>query len=106
MSGKPYRGGKVHVLDDQCETCIFRPGNPMFLDPGRVKGMVDAAIASESAIICHSTLYSEGVDQAVCRGFFDKYTDRVRTLSMAVWANVIEYDPVPELSNNATRADS
>ena len=67
---KPYRDGFVHVLADRCETCIFRPGNRMDLQPGRVKGMVKQARKNESAIICHSTL---GGAEAVCRGFFDLY---------------------------------
>ena len=61
-----YREGKVHVMRVMCSTCIFRPGNLMHLQPGRVAGMVKEANAAESAIICHSTLSG---DQAVCRGF-------------------------------------
>lgn len=66
--GNTYRDGFVHVCDRMCDTCIFRPGNRMMLDDGRVDGMVDEANANGSAIICHSTLYG---DNAVCRGFFE-----------------------------------
>lgn len=65
-----YRDGRVHVCESECSTCIFRPGNLMRLRPGRVRQMVDQARADDSAIICHNTL---GDDNAVCRGFYDRY---------------------------------
>jgi hypothetical protein len=68
--GNAYRNGRIHVCESKCETCIFYPGNRFHLDPGRLKQMVDGAIANDSAIICHSTL--DG-DNAVCRGFFDRH---------------------------------
>lgn len=72
MSGRhnAFRGGKVHVCARECETCIFRPGNLMYLEPGRLRGMVDQAKRNDSAIICHKTL--DG-DNAVCRGFYDRF---------------------------------
>jgi hypothetical protein len=66
-----FRDGYVHVLDRQCDTCIFRPGNLMRLRKGRVKEMVEGATRNDSCIPCHSTLYSG--QEAVCRGFFDRY---------------------------------
>ena len=65
-----YRDGRVHVQAELCSSCIFRPGNLMQLRSGRVRGMVDEARASESAIVCHQTL--DG-DNSVCRGFFDRF---------------------------------
>lgn len=59
--------GTVRVCDDLCTTCIFHPGNRMRLDPGRVKGMLNDAIATEGHIVCHKTL---GTDEpAICAGF-------------------------------------
>jgi hypothetical protein len=63
--------GKVRVAASMCATCIFRPRNIMGLRAGRVKEMVEESTKNESAIICHSTLDLD--EQAVCRGFFDKY---------------------------------
>jgi hypothetical protein len=88
-----YRNGKVHVLAEQCETCIFRPGNLMRLEAGRVKGMVDDALREDSAIICHATLYRSDVDNAVCRGFFDAHS--TNPLRAAERLHLIEFDPVP-----------
>jgi hypothetical protein len=65
-----YRDGKVHVCARMCATCIFRPGNLMHLERGRVRQMVDDAKRDESCIPCHKTL--EG-DNACCRGFYDKH---------------------------------
>jgi len=67
---KVFRDGFVHVLDRQCDTCIFRRGNLMRLSKGRVKEMVRSATANDSCIPCHETL---GARAAVCRGFFDRY---------------------------------
>jgi hypothetical protein len=67
----PYREGTIHVQHEMCETCIFRPGNLMHLNRGRVAGMVRSAKAKESCIICHETLGDH--KQSVCRGFFDRH---------------------------------
>ena len=69
--------GKTRLLVRQCDTCIFRPGDPMHLTPGRLKQMVDDALAEGSYVICHATLpYGEHPDAkpAICRGFHDRYT--------------------------------
>jgi hypothetical protein len=71
--------GGVRVLAEMCATCIFRPGNLMQLQPGRVRGMVAATRPSRdhrrqptaSHIPCHDTIYREDVRPAICRGFFD-----------------------------------
>ncbi len=88
---KPYRDGKVHVCKDMCSTCIFRPGNLMMLQPGRVKQMIDDSIKGGSAIICHSTL--DG-DQAVCFGFYTVYKDDVQALKLADILKVTEFQDV------------
>jgi hypothetical protein len=51
-----YRDGRVHVQAQMCSTCIFRPGNLMDLNAGRVRSMVDEAREHDSAIVCHQTL--------------------------------------------------
>jgi hypothetical protein len=90
----PYRDGRVHVLDRLCRTCVFRPGNLMQLRPGRLRSMVAEAIAGESAITCHSTL---GTDRpAICRGYFNRYADRVWRLRLALGWGLVTYDPPPD----------
>lgn len=91
-----FRDGKVHVLADKCGTCIFRPGNLMHLQAGRVKEMVEESIAHQTAVVCHSTLPHTGNDQAVCRGFWDSYREKSQPLQMAERLGVVAYDPVPK----------
>lgn len=59
----PYRGGRVH------------------------------SIADDAAITCHSTLYRVDVDEAVCRGFYDRYS--TSPLRIAGRLGMIVEDPVP-----------
>lgn len=70
-----YVDGVPRVLSSQCSTCIGRPGNKMHLNPGRVKGMVQAASREGSqGIICHQTLsYSENPGGALCRWYYETY---------------------------------
>lgn len=82
----------MHVCAEMCGTCIFRPGNLMQLEPGRVREMVDRARADDSAIICHSTLYEEGVSNAVCRGFFDRWPTMPLRLAMVL--ELVEWQAV------------
>lgn len=92
MQTNVYRDGKVHVLSEMCETCVFRPGNLMRLPPGRLAGMVKEAVEAESCIPCHSTLpyWPEGGDeQAVCRGFFDRH--KTQALQIAERLDLIEW---------------
>lgn len=63
--------GQVHIRATRCNTCIFRPGNLMNLEDGRVEQMVDEATADDGCIPCHKHL---GDDiEPVCRGFFEKH---------------------------------
>lgn len=59
----------VRVMAERCSTCIFRPGNLMHLQSGRVKDMMETVRATEGCIPCHQTLGDE--KQAVCRGQFE-----------------------------------
>lgn len=62
---------------EQCETCIFLPGNVMGLRPGRLASMVRDCREKGSYIVCHETLesYTGGnsskYDEAMCRGYLD-----------------------------------
>jgi len=70
----PPGGGKPRVLTDQCETCIYHPGNLMHLRPGRLREMtLDALRQGCQGVICHDTLYRTDFTPALCRGFYDKF---------------------------------
>ena len=92
MAARPYSGGRVHVCEEMCSTCVFRPGNLMMLEPGRLAGMVRDSVAADSAIICHSTLYGQTEQEAVCRGFFDRH--KTTPLQMAERLGMIAWSPV------------
>lgn len=79
MKNNTFRDGKVHVKGKMCKTCIFRPGNKMNLEDGRVEEMVNGATREGGAIICHDTLGTK--KNAVCRGFFNKH--KTSTLQIA-----------------------
>jgi hypothetical protein len=71
---------RPRLLSEQCSTCVFRPGNPMRLQPGRLRDLVQQNLAVGAFLTCHDTLpYGRypGVGEAMCRGFFDRYRDRV-----------------------------
>jgi len=89
----PYRDGRVHVLSERCTTCVFRPGNLMWLPPGRFKDLVQSNVKEDTAFACHQTLSDE---QAVCRGYFDAYKEKITPLRMAVAFDVIEEQDPPK----------
>lgn len=69
----------VQVLSEQCATCVFRPGNLMRLEPGRLRELVDANLAAGALLVCHDTLpYGDHPEagEAMCRGFWDRYGPR------------------------------
>jgi hypothetical protein len=63
-------GGLIRIMARRCDTCIFRGGNLMHLEPGRVKGMVEDVVRAEGHIPCHDTLDYGHTDLpgAICRG--------------------------------------
>lgn len=91
---RPFRDGKVHVLAEQCSTCVFRGGNLMHLAPGRVKELVTDNVEADSALQCHQTLPYSDKDRpgAVCRGFFDAYADQTVPLRLAKAVGVVVFD--------------
>lgn len=91
---RPYRGGKVHVVAEKCDTCVFHPGNRMSLQPGRLADLIKDNVDAESALQCHKTLpYSpEQKPGAVCRGFFDSYALETPPLRLAMAMNILAFD--------------
>lgn len=100
----PYHDGRVYVMKEQCHTCVFRRGNPMHLQPGRLKILVASNLDAGSALVCHKTIYDAGyVQQAICRGFADAYTDEILPLMVAKAMGVLvetdgrgDTDPDPD----------
>lgn len=92
MSHQPvYRKGKIHICSRMCDTCIFRPGNLMRLNAGRVEQMVQDAINADSCIPCHQTL---GRRAAVCRGFYERHA--TWPLRAAKRMGLIEFQDPPK----------
>lgn len=85
-----YRDGKVHVMREECKTCIFRP-HTRPVDGARVAGMVrDTRDEPGASVVCHSTLYQGHRNHAICRGWFDRLADRDPILGLAKAMGVIE----------------
>lgn len=89
---------KTRLLARECATCIFKPGNPMHLEPGRLKQMVAEARGAAGYIICHSTLPYAGsaVPPAVCRGFADRYRTWQLQVMERLWGFVDVEPPDPD----------
>lgn len=71
----------VRVQAAKCDTCIFRPGNLMHLEPGRVDSMVAECIKEQGTIPCHKTL--DDHEQVICRGFYDTHRQDIGLLQVA-----------------------
>jgi hypothetical protein len=84
----PFHQGVLFVLDDKCSTCIFRPGNLMHLNQGRVKDMVERCVRDQGVIPCHKTLAER---RAVCRGFWDGYRRHIGLLQIAERLDIVRY---------------
>lgn len=64
--GPSFDGRGLHIMAEQCDTCIFRTGNPMRLRRGRVREMTRLTDQEDSNVICHKTL--DRAVTALCRG--------------------------------------
>lgn len=92
MKTNVFDGTHVHVMERMCATCIFRPGNLMHLEEGRVEQMVKDATKEEGVIPCHSTIHGSRDQEAVCKGFFDFHPTRL--LQVAGRLGYVVFDPV------------
>lgn len=82
---EPEAGMAVWVMAAKCATCIFRPGNLMYLEEGRVKEMVEASVENEAHIVCHDTLlygHDSRLRPAVCRGYHDHPLGNERSVAL------------------------
>jgi hypothetical protein len=78
-----------------CQTCIFSSGNPMHLEPGALRDIVDSAIAQGSYVVCHETLPGmapPGFAPAICRGFQDRYSTVALEIIAWLWG-FVDVDP-------------
>jgi hypothetical protein len=90
---------KVRVLSRQCRTCLFRPGNPMSLRPGRFEEVIAGNLAAEALLTCHATLpYGEypKFGPAVCAGFWARYSRAVIAGRLARMIGIIRVTPPGE----------
>lgn len=83
MKSNVFRDNRLHVMASKCSTCIYRPGNLMVLEAGRVASMEFEAVRDQGVIVCHKTLDPSPQENAVCRGFFDTQKHQVGLLSVA-----------------------
>lgn len=98
----------LEILDAQCETCIFRPGNKMHLKKGRVAQMVRDCTRDQSFITCHETMVYDDPDAGdptasgpMCRGFFDNHGHVSQMVRIAERLGMLEFVaasefPLPE----------
>lgn len=90
-----YRDGRVHVLAEACETCIFKP-HTRPVDGARVAEMVRATRNEHGATVpCHHTLYGMAEHNAICRGWWDRFAKDDHILRTAMRWDMIEYDSLP-----------
>ena len=92
-----YRDDKVHVLSEKCATCIFKPKDRP-VSGARVAEMVASTKDTEAAtIVCHSTLGGRGKakQNAICRGWYDRFAYDDLTLRIAMSMGIIEEVPCP-----------
>lgn len=68
----PNKDGHLRIMAEMCSTCIFRPGNPMHLEKGRVAGMLAGVRADDSFVTCHKAL-GTGQPGVICRGSNDAH---------------------------------
>lgn len=71
---------KTRVVARQCDTCIYRPGNPV-MDARRLDAFEADTADAGGYIVCHSTYPPLGMGPAaVCRGYWLRHRDKVLAL--------------------------
>jgi hypothetical protein len=95
--------GLVRVLGEKCSTCIFRPDNPMRLEPGYLQRIIRDNVENGALLTCHQTLpYGDFPDfgPAACRGFWESHGQHTIAGVIAEYMiGIIEIEP-PKKEND------
>ena len=95
LKGDTYRDGKVHVVSERCNTCIFSPGK-RFVEGKRVAELVsETKDEPGSTVTCHKTIYND-LDNAICRGWYDHFAKQDPILRLAKAMEIIEEQELEE----------
>lgn len=88
------------LMSEKCDTCIFRPGNPMRLQPGRLQDVIRANQEAQTLLTCHKTTYGQHpeIGESYCRGYYDSYGERALATRLArtMGLRFTEVDPPEE----------
>jgi hypothetical protein len=82
----------LRIMREQCSTCIFRPGNLMQLNRGRLADMVQLTRARDTNVVCHQTLGEPF--GAMCRGSVDERAGQL--VRIAERLNAVELVDAPK----------
>lgn len=88
----------VRLLAEQCSTCIFRTGNLMHLNAGRLKDMLDEVRATDSYVICHQSLDREVGD--ICKGSNDAHYGQLMRMADRMQPQFVELVQPQEKKGN------
>lgn len=80
------------VWTEKCGTCVFRPGNPMRLGPGRLAEIVAHNREAGAALICHKTTHGRAAREVVCRGWWDAYPDTPSIVAIQRLSSILGED--------------
>lgn len=95
-----YDRAGFYVMRDNCSTCIFRPGNLMNLNEGRLKELTDSTDRDDTNVICHQTLDDEV--GAVCKGSADRRPGQALQIAQRLGL-VVEREPAAKVAIGETR---
>jgi hypothetical protein len=64
----------MFVMSERCDTCIFRPGNLMDLNQGRLADIIESTDRGDTNVICHKSRSVSGDlrQDAWCKGSVDR----------------------------------
>lgn len=83
--------GQLRIMREQCSTCIFRPGNRMDLNRGRVRQMLAEVRRADSFVTCHKTL-GTGEPGAICKGGSEAYMGQIERIARRIPNGIIEVE--------------
>lgn len=92
-------------MSERCSDCVFRSGNPMRLEPGRLGDLVRENLAADAALTCHQTTYGQDErGEAICAGFDAAFGSEVTGLRAAHVMGLVETQEPVERDPSPTSA--
>jgi hypothetical protein len=77
----------MKVYKEQCDQCLLSKNR--IVSSERAKDIIKECVNENTYFICHKSSIDGG--KIGCKGFFDKFGDKTKLISLAKWLGIVKF---------------